>query len=207
MNLSTRRRALVALLGILIALSGCVYSREGPPSPYISPWPPQALPLEKKSVVVSVTRTVANESSRHELKEHPRLQELAMDVYKDSRLFSRVGESRPGKPQEPADLYVHIDATPEENMALSMASGWLSGMSLFIIPGYTTADVVSVTTITDGNHRVLGVIRRREGVSVWFQLLLAFAMPFRDTPDEFREKIYTDFFKSTINEAHATGAL
>lgn len=88
-----------------------------------------------------------------------------------------------------------------------MVSGWISVMTLLIIPSYTRADAISVTTITDRNRNVLGVIRKQEPVSVMFQIFLVLVMPFRDSPDKFREKLYTDFFRATIDEAHAKGIL
>jgi len=58
-------------------------------------------------------------------------------------------------------------------------------------PAVVTENIIAVTTFRDRAGKELGSIRQSEMVSVWMQLLLIFAMPFREEPNQLQEAYIT----------------
>lgn len=193
----------ITLLLFLVILPGCVLARGGELQ-LPAQWPLQSVP-EKKSITLEVARDFkgsSNMPAEARQKQFTRLQELAVKAYESSGLFSRVSTSG-----EPTDLRAQIVIKEEGNETLAFISGFISGFTFLVIPGYGTADMVMITTVTGRAQKVLGLIRKQEPISIWIQIFLVFAMPFRDSMEQFDRQLFTDLHRATIDEAHVQGIL
>ena len=99
----------------------------------------------------------------------------AVKAYTESGLFSSVVTTG-----EPADLKADI-TLGEGSDGLSW-SGVFSALTLTMIPGVVSQDVIANTTYRDRQQKVIGTIVKTEGLGFWVQFFLLFAMPFVDEP-------------------------
>jgi len=163
-------------------------------------WPPHSTQQTKKSIALHVSEVESQGSSGHELSpgtiEDFRAQ--AVKAYTESKLFSSVVTTG-----EPTDLKADI-TLGEGSEGLSW-SGVISALTLTMIPGVVSQDVIANTTYKDRQQKVIGTIVKAEGFGSWIQFFLLFAMPFVDGPDTIMDKTKYDIHRATLEEAYRKG--
>jgi hypothetical protein len=126
----------------------------------------------------------------------------AQKAYTDSALFTHVSVTA-----EPADLVADIEVMEDGSKALAGISGFICGYTLGIIPGYAHVTITLNTVFRDNSGTERGNIRKSESVSLWMQLFLLAAMPFRDDLKVVEREIYYDLNRATLEEARIKASL
>jgi len=195
---------LSALKGFAIALilvagganSGCIMYREGQLPPIIQ-WPPD-VKQTKPTISLTVTgQSILNDSA----KEVPqgfleRWRNDTVRAYQDSGLFSEVRQTT-----DDSDFRaeVRILDKGEYNPVMS----FITGFTMFLIPSTANTTMTVTTVLKDRSGATLGLFQKSEGITMWMELFLAFAMPFRSLD---QLPIY-DLNRATILEARSSKGL
>ena len=165
-------------------------------------WPPDK-PIHMRSIALTVKNQFpANGSSPQHVQAMHLIEGQAQKAYTDSALFTHVTVAK-----ESADLTADIQITEDGNKALAGISGFISGFTMGIIPGYAHATLTSQTVFRNKSGEEIGTIKKSESYSFWIQLFLVAAMPFRDDPKVVARDVYYDLNRATLAEARATGLL
>jgi hypothetical protein len=193
------RSAMLALVLLLVSSAGCVMARDGNVKPPAQ-WPPHSNQQTKKSISLHVSEVGSQGGSGQEIS--PETMEdfraQAVKAYTESKLFSSVVTTG-----EPTDLKADI-TLGEGSDGLSW-SGVISALTLTMIPGVVSQDVIANTTYKDRQQKVIGTIVKAERFGSWIQFFLLFAMPFVDGPDTIMDKTKYDIHRVTLEEAYRKG--
>src|SRR5262245_12297985 len=193
----------VALL--FMTLSGCIMVRDHKVKPPV-PWPPSLGQQTKNTIALSVTEDMlpgSRPEAVNQAQDAYRDQavkvrkDLAAKAYGESGLFSSVVPTG-----EPADFHAEVTVHGEDNAGFPWSAA-ISILTLTLIPGYVSQDLVVTTTYKDRQQRVLGGVEQREEFGSWIQLFLLFAMPFTKGPDAIMDDARYDMHRTTIVEAHS----
>jgi hypothetical protein len=103
----------------------------------------------------------------------PRFQERVQSVFAESGAFTRY---QPGIGGSSHHLKLSLDN--HGNLGLAAASGFISGLTLLIIPGYARDEYTLVAEVSHGSE-VLNRYEYHDSMATWTQILLIFAMPFK----------------------------
>lgn len=164
-------------------------------------WPPHANQQVKKSIALHVIEAgrqgVSSQGKSADAAEEFRAQ--AVKAYTESGLFSSVVTTG-----EPTDLQADITVFGKGSEGLSW-SGAISALTLTMIPGFVSQDLIANTTYRDRQQKVIGIIEKNEGLGFWIQFFLLFAMPFVDGPNTIMNETQYDMHRVTIGEAHSKG--
>jgi hypothetical protein len=194
------RSAIFALVLLLISSSGCMMVRDGNVKPPVQ-WPPHSNQQVKKSIALHMIDAGSQGGSSQGISpdaaEDFRAQ--AVKAYTESGLFSSVVTTG-----EATDLKADITILEEGSDGLSW-SGVISVLTLTMIPGVVSQDLITNTTYRDRQQKVIGTIVKSEGTGFWIQFFLLFAMPFVDGPNAILSKTQYDMDRVTIEEAHLKG--
>jgi hypothetical protein len=204
-SLSLRRSLPTSHLVLVVIsslLTGCIAVRGGDLT--VSPQFPLVNGVSSKSVVLSISGNVGSEDSTTPT--HPQALQLiegqAQRAYMDSTLFSHVSVTK-----EPGDILAEIHVREDGSEALAFLSGFISGFSMGIIPGYANATLTMDTVFKNQFGNEIGSIKKSESVSIWIQLFLVFAMPFKEEPKHVIRDIYYDLNRATLEQALKEGFL
>lgn len=193
------RSAMLALVLLLVSAAGCVMARDNNVKPPAQ-WPLHSNQQVKKSIALRVLDASepmgSNQGTSTNAADDVRAQ--AVKAYTESGLFSSVVTTG-----EPADLKADI-TLGEGNDGLSW-SGVFSALTLTMIPGVVSQDVIANTTYKDRQQKVIGTIVKTEGLGSWVQFFLLFAMPFVESPNTIMDKAQYDIHRATIEEAYRKG--
>jgi hypothetical protein len=125
--------------------------------------------------------------------------EQAIKAYSESGLFSSVVTTG-----EQTDLHADITILGYGSDGLSW-SGAISALTLTMIPGVVSQDLVTNTTYRDRQPKVIGIIEKNARLGFWIQFFLLFAMPFVDGPSTIMNETQYDMHRITIEEARSKG--
>jgi hypothetical protein len=192
------RSTFLALVLLLIGSPGCMMVRDGNVKPPVQ-WPPHSNQHVKKSIALHVIEAggQAVSSQGPDTADDFRMQ--AVKAYTESGLFSLVVTT-----SEPTDLQTDITILAGGTDGLSW-SGAISALTLTMIPGVVSQDLVVNTTYRDRQQKVIGTIRKNEDLGFWIQFFLLFAMPFVDGPTTIMSDTQYDMHRVTIDEAYRKG--
>jgi hypothetical protein len=194
-------RVTILLLALLLVSSpGCVMVRDGNVK-LPAQWPPHSSQQEKKTIAVHVTEVGRQWGSSQGTSPDASEDFLAQAVkaYTESALFSSVVTT-----SEPTDLRADITIIVKGGNGLSW-SGAISALTLTMIPGVVSQDLIANTSYKDRQQKVIGIIEKNEGLGFWIQFFLLFAMPFVDGPNTIMNETQYDMHRVTIEEAHSKG--
>ncbi len=193
------RSAMLALVLLLVSAAGCVMARDGNVKPPAQ-WPLHSNQQVKKSIALRVLDTSEQMGSKQgtSMDATDDVRAQAVKAYTESGLFSSVVTMG-----EPADLKADI-TLGEGSDGLSW-SGVFSALTLTMIPGVVSQDVIANTTYKDRQQKVIGTIVKTEGLGSWVQFFLLFAMPFVESPNTIMDKAQYDIHRATIEEAYRKG--
>jgi hypothetical protein len=192
------RSTFLALVLLLVGSPGCMMVRDGNVKPPVQ-WPPHSNQHVKKSIALHVIEAggQAVSSQGPDTADDFRMQ--AVKAYTESGLFSLVVTT-----SEPTDLQTDITILAGGTDGLSW-SGAISALTLTMIPGVVSQDLVVNTTYRDRQQKVIGTIRKNEDLGFWIQFFLLFAMPFVDGPTTIMSDTQYDMHRVTIDEAYRKG--
>jgi hypothetical protein len=189
------RSTILALVLLLVGSPGCVMVRDGNVKPPLR-WPPHSNQQVKKSIalhVIEAGRQAITPDTAEDFREQ------AVKAYSESGLFSSVvttGES--------ADVQADITILESGGDGLSW-SGAISALTLTMIPGVVSQDLVVNSTYKDRQQKFIGIIEKYERLGFWIQFFLLFAMPFVDGPSTITNETQYDMHRITIEEGHSKG--
>ena len=194
------RWPILALVLWLASSPGCMMVRDGNVKPPAQ-WPPHSNQQVKKSIALHVieagSQGVSSQGISPDAVEDSRAQ--AIKAYTESGIFSLVVTAG-----EPTDLQADITVLGKESDGLSW-SGAISALTLTMIPGVVSQNLIAHTTYRDRQQKVIGIIEKNERLGFWTQFFLLFAMPFVDGPDTIVNETQYDIHRVTIEEAHSKG--
>lgn len=188
------RSAMLALV-LLVGSAGCVMTRDGDVKPPAQ-WPPHSNQQAKKSIALHVIEAGSQAISPDGAED---FREQAIKAYSESGLFSSVVTTG-----EQTDLHADITILGYGSDGLSW-SGAISALTLTMIPGVVSQDLVTNTTYRDRQPKVIGIIEKNARLGFWIQFFLLFAMPFVDGPSTIMNETQYDMHRITIEEAHSKG--
>lgn len=194
-------RVTILLLALLLVSSpGCVMVRDGNVK-LPAQWPPHSSQQEKKTIALHVTEVGRQGGSSQGTSQDASEDFLAQAVkaYTESALFSSVVTT-----SEPTDLRADITIIVKGGDGLSW-SGAISALTLTMIPGVVSQNLIANTSYKDRQQKVIGIIEKNEGLGFWIQFFLLFAMPFVDGPNTIMNETQYDMHRVTIEEAHSKG--
>ena len=189
-------RVVVLMVAVVGVNSGCIMYREGHLPP-ITQWPPDVKQTKPTISLIVSGQSIVNDSA----KEVPQrfLERWRNDTaraYQESGLFSEVRQTT-----DDSDFRAEIRILDKGEYSPVMS--FITGFTMFLIPCTATATMTVTTALKDRNGATLGSFEKSEGVTMWMELFLAFAMPFRSLD---QLPIY-DLNQATILEAHSKGVL
>jgi hypothetical protein len=189
----------LTVLSVSCLATGCMMVRGDQLQPPAQ-WPPEK-PLQMKSIALEVKSQFESSgaSKQNEAAMHL-IEGQAQKAYTDSALFSHVTVSK-----EQADLLAEIQITEDGNKTLAGISGFISGFTMGIIPGYAHATLTSQTVFRNNAGEEIGTIKKSESISFWIQIFLVAAMPFRAEPKVVARDVYYDLNRATLAEARSKG--
>jgi hypothetical protein len=194
-------RVTILLLALLLVSSpGCMMVRDGDVKrPAL--WPPRTNQQAMKSIALNVMEAERpdgpGQGTSQNAQEDSRAQ--AVKAYTESGYFLSVVTTR-----EPTDLQADITIFGKEGGGLSW-SGAISALTLTMIPGVVSQDLIANTSYKDRQQKVIGNIEQNEKLGFWIQFFLLFAMPFVDGPNTIINQTQYDMHRATIEEAHRKG--
>ena len=162
------------LAAALLSLTGCLsYSHHD--LAQVEQWPLTATEQQTQSAYLKVdSQYLFNDQTRAGGFNQANLETLIVKQYQDSKRFSNVTTAK-----QNADLYISVRVSNHERG--SLASAFITGFTLFVIPGKFSNELTMETTFKDGDGKVLGRIEKRETITTWMQLLLIVAVPFNES--------------------------
>lgn len=178
------------LAAALLSLTGCLsYSHHD--LAQVEQWPLTASVQPTQSAYVKVdSQYLFNDQTRAGGFNQANLEKLVVTQYQDSKRFSNVTTAK-----QKADIYISVRVSNHERG--SLASAFITGFTLFVIPGKFSNELSMETTFKDGDGKVLGRIEKRETITTWMQLLLIVAVPFNESIDP----ILNQLTQSSLEEA------
>jgi len=174
----------------LLVLTGCA-SYSNHTLPEVGQWPLAAPAEAKPTAQLQVeSRYLFNDQNRAGGFNQENLEKLLVKEFKDSGRFSAVTTAK-----ERSDVYVSVRMTNHERG--STVSAFVTGFTLFIVPGRFKNEFTMEAQFKDADGKVLGKVEKSESVTTWMQLLLIFAAPFNESADNVLVKLT----RSTLEEA------
>ncbi len=174
----------------LLTLTGCIsYSNHDLAN--VEQWPPLAPRTEKPSAYIKVdSQLMFNGQVRAGGFNQSKLDALVLQQYQSSERFSHATLGK-----QTSDLYVNVRVTNHERG--SQVGAFITGFTLFIIPGKYSNEFTMETVFKDASGKVLGRIEKHETITTWIQLLMIFALPFNESADN----VLTRLTQSSLEEA------
>ena len=185
-------------VALVMWMTSCITSRSGELA-IVENWPPEHSSAESKPSIQlrfrvrSVINGHRTSVSQHYLELLVRPIERA---FVDSNFFSSVSRD-----QTDADVVADIDI--ETGGSYNTALTFLCGATLTVIPA-TADERTAVTANFQRDGESIGSTRFTERRTLWVQLLLIFAMPFRSA-DLSAEELQYDFGCATVLAGHERG--
>lgn len=184
-------------LVLLSINTGCITYREGQLPP-ITHWPPEANTV-KPSISLAVSGKAFDNGQEldvlgAEMVHNGKM--MALRAYQDSDLFSDV---KVGTAETDLRAEINITDRGEGNSAIPYVSGFTMGL----VPCSASDAFTVSTTLKDRQGTTISTFQKQETSTLWIQLFLVFAMPFRSAEEH---PIY-DLNRATILEAQAKGFL
>lgn len=190
-------RILTLLLAtLLLSLTGCAtYSHDD--LTLVKQWPPVATSSDKPSLYLKVEgQHLFNGNPTGANLNQAKLAEFVLKEYQSSEQFERVTLE-----QQTSDIYATVQITNHERG--SMVGAFITGFTLFVIPGKYDNTLTMETVFKDGQGKVLGRVEKEETTTTWMQLLLIFALPFNESLDN----VLTQLARSSLEDAVQQGLL
>ncbi|UVK96918.1 hypothetical protein [Pseudomonas sp. B21-048] len=118
------------------------------------------------------------------------VEQKMLETFKESGQFKSVTTDK-------VDSSLYVTSTLTNNEQGNIASAWLTGFTLFVIPTTFSNTFTLETVFKDREGNVLGKIVKQERTRTWMQVLLIVGLPFNERGDA----VLTHLTQSTLDEA------
>jgi hypothetical protein len=196
-----RQMLAVNISGLVLLLAslgtGCITSREGQMPP-ITQWPPEAKAV-KPSISLMVSGKVILNGQEQDVSRTVLVHQwraLTIRAYQDSGLFSNVKE---GTTEGDLSAEINVVDQGDGNSVMPL----ITGLTMGLIPSAASDAVTLRTILKDSIGTTIGTFQMQETTTLWMQLFLVFAMPFRTAENA----LVYDLNRATIQEARGKGQL
>ncbi|TVT86129.1 hypothetical protein [Pseudomonas sp. H3(2019)] len=181
---------LTLLLLASSTLTGCIsYSQHNLPP--LEQWPPVQARQEKPNAYLHVTtQSQFNGELSGSAVNQILVEKSLLETFKESGQFQSVTTQK-------VDSNLYITANLTNNEQGNVASAFLTGFTLFVIPTTFSNTFTLETVFKDSDGKVLGKIVKQESTRTWMQLLLVVGIPFNERGDG----VLKHLTQSTLDEA------
>lgn len=180
---------LALLLLASSTLGGCISYSQHELAP-VDQWPPAQAKQEKPSVYLRVTTQYQFNGAPSGGGNQLAVEKSVLETFKESARFESITTQKTD-----SNLYVFAQLTNNEQG--SLASAWLTGFTMFIIPTTFKNTFTLETVFKDKDGNVLGRVVKQESTRTWMQILLIAGLPFNERGDA----LLTLLTQSTLDEA------
>jgi hypothetical protein len=188
-----RAVALVCAAALALSSTGCLVTRGG------------QLPELPKTPAVAAPAVAASYAFHWETNGNPnpkggaRIEPVISPTLVGTHAFTQVVQGQGGQVQ------LDITVNDKGNMPLAVLSGVITGLSLYVIPGYARDDY-EMNVVVSKNCEELKRYRYTENVTIVMELLLVFGMPFVEGNDAPKNAI-KDMTKHLVADMAKDGLL
>lgn len=181
---------LILLLLVSSSLTGCIsYSQHQLPP--VEQWPPAQARQDKPTAYLHVTtQSQFNGELSGGVGNAELVQKHILETFKESGQFKSVTTDK-------VDSSLYVSSTLTNNEQGNLASAWLTGFTLFVIPTTFSNTFTLETVFKDQEGNLLGKIVKQESTRTWLQVLLIVGLPFNERGDALLKHLT----QSTLDEA------
>ncbi|MDQ3204691.1 MAG: hypothetical protein M3Q94_21355 [Pseudomonadota bacterium] len=181
---------LLILLLVSSTLTGCIsYSKHELAA--VEQWPPAQARQDKPTAYLHVTTQQQFNGELAGGGGNAALVEKSMlDTFKESGQFKNVTTDK-------VESNLYVTSTLTNNEQGNMASAFLTGFTLFVIPTTYSNTFTLETVFKDQDGKLLGKIVKQESTRTWLQILLIVGLPFNERGDGLLKHLT----QSTLDEA------
>ena len=181
---------LVLLLLVSSTLTGCIsYSQHD--LAQVDQWPPAQVRQDKPSAYLHVTtQQQFNGELSGGVGNAALVEQSMLGIFKESGQFKSVTTDK-------VDSNLYVTSTLTNNEQGNIASAWLTGFTLFVIPTTFSNTFTLETVFKDREGNMLGKIVKQESTRTWMQILLIVGLPFNERGDA----VLKHLTQSTLDEA------
>lgn len=181
---------LLILLLVSSTLTGCIsYSKHELAA--VEQWPPVQARQDKPTAYLRVTTQqqfngeLAGDGGNAAL-----VEKSMLDTFKESGQFRNVTTDK-------VESNLYVTSTLTNNEQGNLASAFLTGFTLFVIPTTFSNTYTLETLFKDQDGKLLGKIVKQESTRTWMQVLLIVGLPFNERGDGLLKHLT----QSTLDEA------
>lgn len=181
---------LVLLILLSSSLTGCISYSQHELAP-LDQWPPAQARQDKPSAYLHVTtQQQFNGELSGGVGNAALVEQKMLETFKESGQFKNVTTDK-------VDSSLYVTSTLTNNERGNVASAWLTGFTLFVIPTTFSNTFTLETVFKDREGNVLGKIVKQESTRTWMQVLLIVGLPFNERGDT----VLKHLTQSTLDEA------
>ncbi|WP_460145526.1 hypothetical protein [Pseudomonas sp. S2_A02] len=181
---------LVLLILLSSSLTGCISYSQHELAP-LDQWPPAQARQDKPSAYLHVTtQQQFNGELSGGVGNAALVEQKMLETFKESGQFKSVTTDK-------VDSSLYLTSTLTNNEQGNVASAWLTGFTLFVIPTTFSNTFTLETVFKDREGNVLGKIVKQESTRTWMQVLLIVGLPFNERGDT----VLKHLTQSTLDEA------
>lgn len=181
---------LLILLLVSSTLTGCIsYSKHELAA--VEQWPPAQARQDKPTAYLRVTTQQQFNGELAGGGGNAALVEQSMlDTFKESGQFKNVTTDK-------VESNLYVTSTLTNNEQGNIASAFLTGFTLFVIPTTYSNTFTLETVFKDQEGKLLGKIVKQESTRTWMQIFLIVGLPFNERGDGLLKHLT----QSTLDEA------
>ncbi|MCP1446301.1 hypothetical protein J3D54_005433 [Pseudomonas sp. GGS8] len=181
---------LTLLLLVSSTLTGCISYSQHELTP-VDQWPPMQARQDKPSAYLHVTtQQQFNGELSGGVGNAALVEQNMLAMFKESGQFKNVTTDK-------VDSNLYVTSTLTNNEQGNIASAWLTGFTLFVIPTTFSNTFTLETVFKDRDGNLLGKVVKQESTRTWMQILLIVGLPFNERGDA----VLKQLTQSTLDEA------
>ncbi|PKA22815.1 hypothetical protein [Leptospira meyeri] len=105
-----------------------------------------------------------------------------------------------------ADYFFDVKVTESTDSLSTTVSPFIAGLTLMVLPSYTSAENQLETSVRNKKGVILGKVVKKEKITFIGQILLLFALPFTSPIQNVHDQ-KADLFRATYKEIHENNIL
>jgi hypothetical protein len=194
----------LAILSAAIALTGCASFRNNEIAE-VKSLPDVSQYQNKPSVFVEASfyRGEPGKAASEVPAARQEVQKTISKVLGESGLFSKYSFNTADK--QGSDYTLHIDIYNHGNNGLAVVSGFITGFSLFIIPGAATDNYTFKARLSDNTGQTVSEVTNKDSFTAWFGIWFLPAVA--NTPAKAFSQTIENQLKAALKELVESGKL
>lgn len=120
--------------------------------------------------------------------------------------LKEISNVTPTKEDLLADYFFDVKVTESTDTFSTAISPFIAGLTLMVLPSYTSAVNEIETSVRNKKGTILGKVVKKEKITFIGQILLLFALPFTSTIQNVNDQ-KADLFRATYKEIHENNIL